>query len=204
LKVATVFRFGLVTAFVIAATSIGYADVKHVFAKGDVVSAAAMNENFADMDGRITSAHVATNGTSSYSMGATKACTSAPMTDGNIGKGVSGYALAKKACEASCGSKTAHMCSAEEVVRLAQMGTPANPGWISTGLAATTPGPTAVVNDCAASQDVTVEYLDGQPAPCRRIAPGGPSGAPARPRSRQRRLPCWRPFARRQPGGRGP
>jgi len=149
LKVATVFRFGLVTAFVIAATSIGYADVKHVFAKGDVVSAAAMNENFADMDGRITSAHVATNGTSSYSMGATKACTSAPMTDGNIGKGVSGYALAKKACEASCGSKTAHMCSAEEVVRLAQMGTPANPGWISTGLAATTPGPTAVVNDCA-------------------------------------------------------
>lgn len=31
---------------------------------------------------------------------------------------------------------------------------------------------TTVVNDCAASQDVTVEYLDGQPAPCRRIAPG--------------------------------
>ncbi|MER6561140.1 alpha-amylase [Streptomyces sp. NPDC001027] len=32
---------------------------------------------------------------------------------------------------------------------------------------------TIVVNDCAASQDVTVEYLDGQPAPCRRVAPGG-------------------------------
>jgi len=31
---------------------------------------------------------------------------------------------------------------------------------------------TTVVNDCAASQDVTVDYLDGQPAPCRRVAPG--------------------------------
>jgi len=148
LKVATLFRFGLVTALVIAATSIGYADVKHMFVKGDVVSAAAMNENFADLDGRITAARVATNGTSSYSMGATKACPAAPATDGNIGNNVSGYTLAKKACEASCGSKTAHMCSAEEVVRLAQMGTPANPGWISTGLSSTTPGPTAVENDC--------------------------------------------------------
>jgi len=73
LKVATLFRFGLVTALVIAATSIGYADVKHMFVKGDVVSAAAMNENFADLDQRITAARVATNGTSSYSMGATKA-----------------------------------------------------------------------------------------------------------------------------------
>jgi hypothetical protein len=148
LKVATLFRFGLVTALVIAATSIGYADVKHMFVKGDVVSAAAMNENFADLDQRITAARVATNGTSSYSMGATKACPAAPATDGNIGKGVSGYMVAKKACETSCNSKTAHMCSAEETVRLAQMGTPPNPGWISTGLSSTTPGPTAVENDC--------------------------------------------------------
>lgn len=148
MKVATLFRFGLVTALVIAATSIGYADVKHMFVKGDVISAAAMNENFADLDGRIAAARVATSGTSSYSMGATKACTSAPATDGNIGKGVSGYPVAKKACEASCGSTTAHMCSAEEVVRLAQMGTPAKSGWISTGVSSTTPGPTAVSNDC--------------------------------------------------------
>jgi hypothetical protein len=148
LKVATVFRFGLVTALLVAGTSVGFASVKHMFVSGTVVSAADMNDNFADLDARITAGRVATNGTSSYSMGATKPCTAAPTTDGNIGKGVSGYVVAKKACETSCGSKTAHMCSAEETVRLAQMGTPPNAGWISTGLSSTTPGPTATENDC--------------------------------------------------------
>jgi len=156
LKVSTVFRFGLVAALLVAATGIGFADVKHVFNKGDVVSSAAMNENFADLDTRVASpTRVATVGTVSYSVGATKACGAAPARNGKFGALGAGYTTAKSACETACTSKSAHMCSSEEAVRNAQMGTPLNAGWISSGIAATTPGPTAVSNDCSAwSNDV--------------------------------------------------
>lgn len=151
MKVSTIFRFGLAGVLLVAATGIGFADVKHVFNKGDVVSSAAMNENFADLDQRIASpTHVATIGTVSYSVGLTKGCGAAPTRDGKFADIGSGFTTAKAACEAACSSKSAHMCSSEEAVRMAQMGSPINAGWVSTGIAATTPGPTAVSNDCTA------------------------------------------------------
>ncbi|MEA2751802.1 MAG: hypothetical protein QOI41_5945 [Myxococcales bacterium] len=151
LKVATVFRFGLAAALLVAATRVGFADVKHVFVKGDVVSSAAMNENFADLDTRLSSpTRVATIGTVSYSVGVTKGCGAAPTRDGKFGPLGSGFTTAKTACENQCGSKSAHMCTSEEAARLAQMGSPISVGWVSTGIAVATPGPTGVSNDCTA------------------------------------------------------
>lgn len=150
MKVATLFRFGFAAALLIAATGVGFADVKHVFVAGEVVSAATINDNFADLDKRISSpTRVATAGAVSYSIGATRSCGATAATTGKFDPAAGGgYVAAKKACEAKCGTATAHMCSSEEVVRLAQMGTPATAGWIATGAVATTPGPTAVSNDC--------------------------------------------------------
>lgn len=150
MKVATVFRFGLVTALLVAATGICLA-VPNTFNKGDVVSAAQMNQNFADLDTRVSSpTRLATSDAGvTYSLGATKSC---GATDPHTGKfdpaGGSGYVFAKAACETKCASKSAHMCTSEEAVRLAQMGQPMALGWMSTGSVATTPGPSAVVNDC--------------------------------------------------------
>src|SRR5262249_54610814 len=76
-----------------------------------------------------------------YSVGATKYCGgSSGSTNGLITTGGAvpdGYQSAKLLCQSApgCGmSATAHMCSAEEMVRSAQLGiSPSGPGWYSAG-----------------------------------------------------------------------
>lgn len=75
----------------------------------------------------------------SYSVGPTKYCGTGPTsTTGAISyNGATGYAGAKAMCEASSGcgkSATAHMCTAEELVRSSSVGANVSTiGWYSTG-----------------------------------------------------------------------
>ncbi len=88
---------------------------------------------------------VVTNGSVSYSVGATKYCGTGPTnTTGAISyDGATGYAGAKAMCQAStgCGSSpTAHMCSSEEIARSLQLGINPAPGsWYATAIASITP-----------------------------------------------------------------
>lgn len=70
----------------------------------------------------------------------------------SLGSGVGqGYAKAKAYCQAACaGSKTAHMCSGEELARSAQQGSQPNvDGWYETGSGIGGPAAnTGVTNDC--------------------------------------------------------
>ena len=96
-----------------------------------------------------------THGSTSYSVGATLLCgVSSTTTTGNIFSGSApGYAGAKAMCEVSPGcnnSPTAHMCTAEEIVRSQSIGiTAPQQGWYSTGVHAELEGGTNLtVDDC--------------------------------------------------------
>jgi hypothetical protein len=91
----------------------------------------------------------------SYSVGATLYCGTSPSSyTGNItynnGQPLTGYFAAKAICQTSsgCGSSlTAHMCTGEELVRSASLGTSLPSGvWYSSGAAAQVPS--GYVGDC--------------------------------------------------------
>jgi hypothetical protein len=142
-------------AIVLAAAGVGSAAVPHAFKPGDVVSASAMNENFTELDQRIDKKNrfvAQIGGGPAYSMGATTFCGNTAPTAGRFMSGATkiGYPAAKAQCEAVAGcSPSAHMCTLEEVVRLAQMGVgPPAPGWVGSGVVAPTAGPTQETGDC--------------------------------------------------------
>jgi hypothetical protein len=161
-------RAGVVTGAVIAALGIGIAlATPHVWKTSDPLNATDLN-----------GLNVVTVGTVSYSVGATKFCGESPTsTTGSFSYNsgaLTGYQAAKAICQTSTGcnaSATAHMCSAEEMVRSSQLGvTVPGQGWYSTGTYATQ-GAGPVVDDCygwtaaAAGDDGAI------------WSPGAPSGA---------------------------
>lgn len=150
-----VIKSAVVTATVIGSLGFGVALADPVAFKADGterLSADKMNANFKDVSDRLKAveagkASVTKNG-ASYSLGATYCGSTAPTT-GKIGSG--GFVATKAICEkgTSCGaSATAHMCTAEEMIRSASLGltTPLT-GWFSTGVQALA-GPSNYVSDC--------------------------------------------------------
>jgi hypothetical protein len=94
----------------------------------ETLTATDLNDTFAKV-------HIASANGETYSVGPTLYCGfTAPMNVPSI----NGYAGAKSLCEKTCGSKTAHMCTGDELVRTGQLGTTLNftgasQGWYSTG-----------------------------------------------------------------------
>ena len=80
-----------------------------------------------------------------YSLEASYCGQTAPMT-GNAG----GYAGAKTLCEATCGTPTAHLCTATEVVRFQTTGgtMPPEQVWLSSGTSSLSPDVTQRFSDC--------------------------------------------------------
>jgi hypothetical protein len=81
-------------------------------------------------------------------------CGATAPVDGRLDPeaGGGGFPAAKSLCEVACsGSPTAHVCHAEELVRLQQLGAgmPMTTGWIATGIATMgSDGTQCVANDC--------------------------------------------------------
>lgn len=134
-KQKKVIRAAVVSGSVIGALGVGIAlAAPHQWKANDPLAAA-------DLNGLNVITYTTDGGaTSSYSVGATKFCGATPVpTAGDIVySGTHGYRAAKKQCESvtSCGnSATAHMCTAEEMVRSSQLGIPTAYGWIASGVA---------------------------------------------------------------------
>jgi hypothetical protein len=141
-----IIRAAVVAGSAIAALGIGIAiAAPHQWKASDPLAAA-------DLNGLNVVTYTAPDGGAvSYSVGATKFCGTSPTnTNGAIQyAGFTGFLGAKKTCEAvaSCGnSPTAHMCTAEEMVRSSQLGMTTATGWVSTGVAAGIS--TSVISDC--------------------------------------------------------
>lgn len=120
------------TSAVVALLGVGlaFAAPTHSFAPGAKVSAQAMNENFQELDARIKSLEGRT-------LGVPIASTSAKYNGAlqAVG-GLTGYRAARKLCqEANPSVPTAHMCTADEMVRAAQDGAGASvsDGWYAVG-----------------------------------------------------------------------
>lgn len=125
---ALIFRRSLFIAIpvatIIGLTAGAYAAIQK-FTAGGKLSAAELNGNFTDLDGRVGSLEskvvVKRNG-KLYSVGATYCGSTAKVLNGQI---TNGYAGLKSLCEslAACGpSSSAHACSGEELSRTRQMG----------------------------------------------------------------------------------
>ena len=131
-RLALLLAIPLVT---LATSAVLRADVKNAFASGDSLSAAKVNENFNSLDARLKTLEdrkVLSAGSSGYSVGATRFVkATSVMKNGNMG----GYPGAKLACQSEVGTATAHLCTAEEVLRSASLGVgPTADGWMATGV----------------------------------------------------------------------
>jgi hypothetical protein len=174
----------LIGAFVILAATALPADASPpaTFLPGQVLSASAMNQNFSGLDSRVGALEsftstgtkvVETRSGKKWSLGATYCgATGASYTGASVG----GYANAKSLCEQvtlGCnGSASAHMCTAEELVRTVEMGQPfSTTGWYSQGAWSYSPSQPVYVNDCAAwtssstTTDIGPVWNNGAPAP---------------------------------------
>jgi hypothetical protein len=136
------------------------------FNAGDPLSAATMNANFSDLNGRVTQLQtgrvVATINSKSFSIGATiyKGVTSTSYT----GSQVNGYSGAKTLCETAIASPSAHMCSSDEVGRSVQSGLALQSGWYETATYAYVP--TLDVFDCSGWTSTTADaaWWNGHPS----------------------------------------
>jgi hypothetical protein len=129
-----------------------------VFQSGDVISSSEVNENFSliaqqvDSNSALLAAvnEIEADGKRYSLNGVYRGTTESAVIGGSFGSdgltqgaiqygGESGYPAAKAACEVAVGnSPTAHMCTAEELVRSAQLGISVPTGvWYSGGVAAT-------------------------------------------------------------------
>jgi len=138
-----------VPALVIGGSAIAVASVPNTFKDGDVLSADKMNQNFADLDSRITklemSGGVITANNKQYSVNAVYCGQTAP-----VGGSIGGYAAAKTLCEQACsGSPSAHVCNTIELARTAQLGVPiTSEGRLASGLFTLYPPNNYAINDC--------------------------------------------------------
>jgi hypothetical protein len=153
----------VVGAFVILAATALPADASPpaLFSPGQTLSSSVMNQNFSGLDSRIGALEsftstgtkvVETRNGKKWSLGATYCgATGTSYTGASVG----GYASAKSLCEQvslGCNQSTsAHMCTAEEVLRTYEMGLPfSTTGWYSQGAWSYSPAQPVYVNDCAA------------------------------------------------------
>jgi hypothetical protein len=120
---------------IVLASSIVYGGVPNTFKDGDVLSAQAMNDDFASLDTRIAkleqlSSRMTRDG--GYSVNAAFCGASTQTTAGDM-SGLSvtgaGYAKAKTQCTQTCGSPSAHFCTADEIGRSNQLALTVPSGW---------------------------------------------------------------------------
>jgi hypothetical protein len=162
---------GAVLVLIAGASAVVYASVPVTFANGSVLQAPDLNADFDALDQRLARVEsaspsapdageagaparwIVSRGGKSYSLGATY-CGVTPMTMGALtdAGSVAGYAAAKAMCESesACGSPapSAHMCTAEDLTRTAQLGGTIPQGWYSSGLYAGLPATSGPANDC--------------------------------------------------------
>ncbi|MGH7326899.1 MAG: hypothetical protein ACREJX_00985, partial [Polyangiaceae bacterium] len=128
-------RLAIFAAIVSSAIVLGGA-VPYTFSTGDILSSKAVNDDFANLDARISSGRtVVTNEAGvSYSTGYTLYCGATATETGAFVSGTkTGYAAAKAQCETVPGcSAGAHMCTTDEILRTVQLGTITPGGWIAT------------------------------------------------------------------------
>jgi len=105
-----------------------------------------------NLEGRIAALEKRTTLNGTYSVNATFCGATATSSAGDLG----GYAGAKAACQAECGSTTAHMCIVDELVRSKATGITLVPGWYATG---TVDLSGSSVIDCRAFTDPTGNSL---------------------------------------------
>lgn len=112
---------------------------------------AALEERISALEGRVSAS-------GSYTT-AGRWCATTSASSGNRG----GYALAKDSCETACGSPTAHVCTAEEMVRTFTVDGVQRSGWIATGNAAEDQNDCEGFRDGSETRDGTT-WLDYRPA----------------------------------------
>jgi hypothetical protein len=117
--------FGVSLVVVLGLATVGFA-TPHKWSSNDTLQADDLN-----------GLNVVTKSGGKYSVGATAYCGTGTLTTGTISSpnGKNGYQGAKALCESSAGcgpSPSAHMCSAEELLRSAQLGLAVPTGWYST------------------------------------------------------------------------
>jgi hypothetical protein len=129
---------GGILAVMAGTSALVHAGLPQQFQDNQVLSATGLNANFTALDSRLdrleavspdatgaaTGAPVrwiVTRGGLSYSMGALICGITAPTLGAIMAGPFVSWQSAKNQCESSCGSKSAHMCSADEATRTAQM-----------------------------------------------------------------------------------
>lgn len=100
--------------------------------------------DFAQIQADLASLRADATASNSYSANA-RFCGATQAVTGNLG----GYRAAKTMCTAACGTPTAHVCSAEEMIRTFSLDGVDRSGWIATGIASDG------TNDCNGFQDGT-------------------------------------------------
>jgi hypothetical protein len=136
-----------VPAAIMLASSVGWATVPNVFKDGDPLTAQAINDNFTALDthasaleARLTkleSANIKETADGGFSLGATYCGQTAQTTPGDLsGLNFTGssYAKVRTACQFTCSSNTAHMCSGPEIEKTVQLGRTMGQGWFSPGV----------------------------------------------------------------------
>ena len=119
------------------------------FEQGKPIVADDFNVNFGLIEARLEALEARADLDSTYSTGAIYRGATASTFTGALG----GYEGAKQACETALGSPTAHMCTAEELVRTHATGNPVGNGvdamWHATGSRAMWPPNAPIaVSDC--------------------------------------------------------
>ena len=115
----------------------GVVAAPETFKAGDTLSASKINANFKDANDRLTILEKQINANNKYAANAVfcKATLGSTMGDMTGLGGAKGYAGAKAACQTTCdNSPTAHMCTADEIVRSAVIGVTLKQGWFAGGL----------------------------------------------------------------------
>lgn len=144
----------------LSVTAVASAAVRHQLRAQTPIVALELNENFEDLDVRVTAASERSHNGKRISLNGIQCGKSAVPTAGTIvdqNTATAGYEGAKLICQRAlgCNSLTAHMCTSEEMVRSAQIGA-VLPGfyyWVSGGQLVASPAesmPYQLTGDCHA------------------------------------------------------
>ncbi len=147
-----------VPALALGVAAAAFGAVPHSLTAGNPIRAQELMDNFNDLDTRVAAATERSHSGARISVKGIWCGESTATTTGRIedlAAGVHGYEAARNICRSACGnSPTAHMCSAEEMVRSAQIGAVVgtNYYWVSAGVPIPAPGqptPTRPTGDCS-------------------------------------------------------
>jgi hypothetical protein len=120
------------------------AAVPNVFQDQDLLSASAMNANFAAVTQAQANGRV-------YSVGPTLYCGATVPTQGDLrdlSTPAQSYPKTKGACEGACNSPSAHMCTFDEVERSVALGVDVARGWFVQGLGGQGRSSAGASSDC--------------------------------------------------------